>query len=262
MSIRQPFGLFALKPGEKNRNISEAQLRLPKVAGLTIRFRPADIASNWTYLDSQVNLARKTGDKYTLLCMSGAAAQPWTDANVQQFVRIINACGDRYQDCDGWHVTGCTPRGISEELHWSNPMSVGVLNANKKLTAASAKAFPGCVLLQAISAKDRSGRMQDLIDYGVKVAPGRYLVKHNALKCIEIDARHNQLVVDAAKNKGTLMGFEMVGGTRETLNGKPRTGSRDIMDSVNQAYELARRANYPPENLYIAIYMPDLSELR
>jgi hypothetical protein len=265
---------FALKPGEVTRNISETQLRMPVIAGLTIRFRPNDVMNadgtfKWAYLDSQVNLCRKTGDKFSILCMSGGGG------SVDMYVKIHIATGQRYGNdplCYGVHVTGRTPSGTSEELHWGSGLTASVEADNKRLIDACNQGFPGKMVLHALGT-DANGGMERIVAHGAKVCGKRYLVKHNRLKAYEpgsnatawMNNDFNVQLVNYVKKYGVSMGFEMVGGTVEDhpkYPGQPRTGSGDIMDSVANARELARRAGFPPGELYLAIYQPDFGELR
>lgn len=274
-SFKRPNGIFILKPGESNRSVSEDLISLPQIDGYSIRFRPTDLASNlnqalhWRHVDEEIEKCERQNKRFTLLCMSGGTNEPWLPANLAVYLRIIKEAGEQYSNhplCVGWHITGCTPGpnlgGSSEELHWPNgKFDDKVLQACKQLTLASAQAFPNCTILQAISAKDRSGRMQQLIAYGKDVAPGRYLVKHNALKSIEIDARHNQLVIAAGTDPDIQIGWEMVSPTAETMNGKPRAGTRDINDCLRQAATMAKRAGEDPKNAYVAIYQGDATSV-
>jgi hypothetical protein len=270
---------FILKPGEKTRNISETQLRISTICGLTIRFRPDDLfvidpktglkTRSWAYLDSQVNLCRKTGDKYSILCMSGGGG------SVDQYVQIHLETGQRYGSdplCYGVHVTGRTPSGTSEELHWGSGLTASVEADNKRLIDACNQGFPTKKVLHALGT-DFNGGMERIVAHGAKVCGSRYLVKHNRLKAYEpgsnatawMNNDFNVQLVNYVKKYGVSMGFEMVGGTVENhpkYPGQPRTGRPDIMDSIANARELARRAGYPPGELYLAIYQPDIQELR
>jgi hypothetical protein len=143
---------------------------------------------------------------------------------------------------------------------------------NKRLIDACNQGFPGKMVLHALGT-DVNGGMERIVAHGAKVCGKRYLVKHNRLKAYEpgsnaaawLNNDFNVQLVGYVKKYGVSMGFEMVGGTVENhpkYPGQPRTGSPDIMDSIANARELARRAGYPPTELYLAIYQPDFAELR
>jgi hypothetical protein len=229
--------------------VSDASLRLPKVEFLTIRFRqhwiaPTATKRDWSYVDSQVNRCRRLGEPYKLLMMTGGncpkwiggpwlngAPIPWSTQNVAAQTKLIVDCGNRYGAdplCRGWHVTGGTRGSTSEELHpdaqWNN--DAGMLAAYMQWTDVSCNVFPTQTIFQAISVQGRAKNyVPKLIAYGINRAPGRYAVKHNALKYKTKWADHDLLVIDSAK-RGALMAFEFV-----QPQGNP-----------NPAIETARRA--------------------
>jgi hypothetical protein len=256
------FGNFALQPGSDDvqpagsgRRISEAQLRLKGVDGLTIRARP-----HWDYLpfyESCLNTCSRTGDKATLLMMGGITQTPWDAANIARYEQIANSMGARFANHPlvvGVHVCGCSPPSVSEELHWKPSDNRAYIAANKKLIDIWAKAFPKQVLLHAIGGGDPAG-MREIINYGLARYPGRYLTKNNSMKAsTTLSAAHNQLVVEAGRNGG-LIGWEAVGSTKESRFG----GS--LQQAFNNIYELERQAGKPRGQSYRAWYLPDLSTL-
>lgn len=283
--VRKPRGYFVLQQGKTTGSLTAATISSSKIIGGTIRFRPNWVytakgkAPDWSYVDKCVAEYTKAKKPFKLLPMSGdstpswvggqwvnGAPLPWAPDNVKFYSDFYRELGARYGKNPllvGVHIVGGTRGGTSEEMHpdasWKN--DAGMLSAYKTWIDAANKAFPDVSLWLAISVQGRTANyVPQIVDYGLKVAPGRFGVKHNALKCVEIGAKHNVFVVNCAK-RGALMGFEMVGGTAENIDGKPRTGSRNIMDSIKQGWALARQAGYPEKELYIDVYPPDLKAL-
>ena len=272
-------GLFALQqPPQANgslRIITEQQLRLPAIDGVIIRLHCADVLKggkyDWTFLDAQVNRARKTGKKFGILLMGEDVAKPWLNPFADKYNRVTSAIGARYPDCVAWFPGGSiSPPGSSEEPHWSNPMPAECVPAFKRQVDVSVSAFPKASILWPISAKDRSGRIQECAAYLASKAKGRAMIGHNALKLKGpppqtpaqwLDASHNKLVVNLAKKHGTAVEFEMVSPTAENLKGSsfPRAGTRNINDCIGQAKELAKRAG--ASDLHVRVYPDDVAKV-
>jgi hypothetical protein len=260
------FNNFALQKGSNgdgssppvgNNLVSESDLRMNGVDGLTIRAR-----THWDYLTFyQQSLDRcvRTGDPATLLMMGGITATPWDESNIQRYTTIANQMGQRFNNHPnvvGTHICGASNPGTSEELHWSKPMPRQAIEANKQLIDIWAKAFPNpnIKLLHAVSGKDPAA-MREIIAYGRSRYPTRYLVKHNSAKASTLlSADHNILVAEAGKS-GTHIGFEMVGSTGESRFGGTLQQAFDKMDAV------CSQAGKPRRQYYRAIYPPDLSKL-
>jgi hypothetical protein len=256
-------GDFALQPGSddvlpanSSRRISEAQLRYAGIDGVTIRARP-----HWDYIPfykSCLDRCVKTGDKATLLLMGGVTATPWAESNLTAYEAAAAKMGvafSQHPNVVGIHVTGCSPSGVSEELHWKPGDNRAYIAANKRLIDAWAKAFPKQTILLAIGGGDPAG-MTEIINYGVPKYGSRLLIKHNSMKAsTTLTAAHNVLVVNAGK-KGASIGWEMVGSTKEARFG----GTYDQMYSnVNT---LTTQAGKAIGQRYLAHYPPDLEKLR
>lgn len=113
--------------------------------------------------------------------------------------------------------------------------------------ATSAKQDTEAALLSTIAG------MKRLITYAMQRAPGRVVVKHNAMKAdTNINANHNQLVIWAGK-QGAEIGFEMVGSTLESRFGGTY---RQMMQKVAQVEKLAGK-----KVSYLAPYKPDLAKV-
>lgn len=277
-------GVFALQqppqPNGSLRIITEQQLRLPAIDGMIIRMHIKDVLKtpkgkpeyvDFAWLDGQVARARKTGKKFGLLLMSDGASKPWLDPFASRFNRVTKELGARYPDCVSWFPGGAiSPPGSSEEPHWKNPMPAECVPAFKRQVDVAVAAFPQASILWPISAKDRSGRIQECAAYLATKAKGRAMIGHNALKLKGpppqtpaqwLDASHNKLVVSLAKKHGTAVEFEMVSPTAENLKGSsfPRAGTRNINDCIGQAKELAKRAG--ASDLHVRVYPDDLAKV-
>jgi hypothetical protein len=261
--MRHCSGLAILDPGESNRTYSEADLRLKAFSGATLRFQ-----RGWLYdakglfspgfIDQQLKIHEKVGKWISLLPMSGDSQQPWGQANLDKYYRLIEDCAKRYNGHDlvrGWHITGCTPPGTSEELHWDNgKFSDQIVTACEFLTFHAGEHFVNCDLLQAISGKDRQGQIDKVVKYGAQLFPGRYLIKNNNAKAVQIDAFHNKRVIAFAKKYKTRYGSEPAG---SYFYESGRMGVGDVNAMINQSREMARRAGTDPDEAYIAVYWPD-----
>jgi hypothetical protein len=263
-----PYRYFALQPGghappedlsepKGGRLISEAQLRLPLVDGLTIRFRhfwawEAFVAAN-------VAKCERTGDKFTLLPMGGITATPWDQSNINLYESIYVKLGAKYRThpkLAGVHVSGGSNPSTSEELHWKPSDNRAYITANKKLIDIVNREFPNAIKILAVGGGDPAG-MNELIDYGLLKCPGKFLVKHNSLKAsTTLTASHNVLVANAGK-RGAKVGFEMVGDSNES-----RFGPGGIMAGVNMGKTLLKNAGLNPDDAYYAIYPGDLGGLK
>lgn len=259
--------IFALQPGHpdvlkpnSSRLVSDAQLRLPQVKGLTIRFR-----RDWplSFVESQVERCRKIGKPYTLLLMSGDIAEPWRAPTVASYrmhsIRLSKLFADDPL-CWGVHVTGCTPgppsgktNGTSEELHWK-PMTDVVQKANRQLFLAWSAGFPLQNLLWAISIKCPV-ECRELIDFAIaNRSAKRVLIKHNAASAkMNVEAAHNDLLV-YADSKGARIGFEMLCET-QSAKGRKRFGGT-LRQGLAKIGAVAKRAGSEVD--YLAVYPPDL----
>ena len=241
----------ALDPPKGNRLISLDEMNLSGIDGTTIRYR-----RNWplSFIDGCVKTVGRANDKWTLLVCSGDVTYPTAESNLREWEALIAELGHKYaSDLTPWGVScsGVTPKGTSEERHWST-ITPAIEAADKRLINAWAQNFPGKKLLFAIGNKDDSG-MKRLITYAMQRAPGRVVVKHNAMKAdTNINANHNQLVIWAGK-QGAEIGFEMVGSTLESRFGGTY---KQMMAKVAQVEKLAGK-----KVSYLAPYKPDLAKV-
>lgn len=245
------------KPPEGSRRISEAELR--QVEGMTIRIIPQFLSVNgkwdFKFVDECVALCRKLGKGYTLL-LAGGGNDPLSEANLAFYESAAKALGERYSAdplCWGAHVTGASPTGHSEELFWGRPMPPAALAAVKRLTLAWATAFPRQVIPLAGTANDVDAS-RELIAYGNKVAPGRFLYKNNAMSAKSpLDWASNTLVIEAGK-AGALIGFEMLDNSSAQRFGGTFEQSMAKVDAIEKA--AGKRISY------LAIYRGDVAKAR
>ena len=251
------FGNYALQPGD-GRTVSEADLRRPGVDGLTIRFRPQWIGgpTRWdlSFVEASVRRCHKTGDDYTLLLMGGG---PINETNLRYYEAAAFVLGATYGEdphCVGVHVTGGSPSGVSEELHWKAPVSRNVIDANKRLISAWAQSCPKQTILLATGGSDTAA-MLELNAHGLAVCgESRWLVKHNRMKAgTATGAQHNRLIVECGK-RGAQVGWEMVGSATKERDrfGGTLAQAYTIMDRLESEAGKQRRQSYR------AIYPPDL----
>ncbi len=257
-----PDFFFVLQPGDsQSRFITEKQLRMPNVSGLTIRLRlawleRADGSYDVTFLNECVKRCHNTGDCYTLLVMGGESSQPWLPQNLNRYKKAAFMLSSYASDplCVGVHVgCGVSPPGVSEEQHWKPAMPRPAIDAAKALIDVWATYFPNQAKLFAIGLPDAKA-MNEIINYGIARCPGKFLVKGNALKAspFALTFPQHQLVVSAGQ-RGALIGWECVGSTKEARFG----------GSFAQAYANARTmANAAGKPIsYLAPYQPDIPAL-
>jgi hypothetical protein len=282
--IRAPSGYFALQPGDPvvlqgKRLITDKQLALPHVAGLTIRVRwqwlhPASGKFDFSFLEQEVERCRKLNKPYKILVMTGVgsvpkwiggewhlqAPVPWSPQLAEHYGALVAELGARYADDPllvGVHITG--PTFPSAEMHPA-PGIEGVAGYSDKAMIAAwaasidayAKAFPQTACILSISVMLPTRRyLEDVAAYGVSKLGERFTLQHNALGArTQLLARHHVFIAAQAK-RGIRVGFEMLCAAG---NNPARFGSRDVMDGVN----IGKAAG----GAYIDIYPPDLAALR
>lgn len=218
-------GIFALQPGSHdprkldpprgNRLVYAADLNTPGIDGLTVRGRRFDASGKpwplFDFYDQCQATVKKAGDRWTLLLMSGDSPNFTSEAYLREWETLIAQLGVRYGNDPSLYavsLSGASPYGVSEERH--HKITPAIEAADKRLMRAWANAFPTKKLLFAIGNKDDAG-MKRLILYAKSIAPGRVIVKNNAMKSgTNLKANHNKLIVWAGQ-QGLDIGFEMVG---------------------------------------------------
>jgi hypothetical protein len=284
--VRTPRGYFALQPGDpavldagSKRLVSDEQLQLPQVVGLTIRARwawlhPSDGRFDFSFLDAQIARCNRLNKRYKLLVMTGAnctpewiggawhagAPVPWSPDLKKQYAALVAALGKKYADdplLAGVHITG--PTYPSAEMHPA-PGLEGVAGYSDRAMVdawgasidAYAAAFPEVACILSISVKPPARRyLGAVVEYGKQALGERFTLEHNALKAnTHPQALHQVFIASQAKG-GVRVGFEMV---CAAANNPRRFGSRDVMIGI----EGGKAAG----GVFFDVYAPDLSALR
>lgn len=243
----QPGSVDLLKPTSKRR-ISYEQLMLPNVHGVTIRMLP-----DWPleFLDACVATARKANKLYTILVKSGESrfgVDLYLKLNAQIFIRYRK---DRLWW--GQHLSGCTPSGVSEELHFAK-ITEQIYQTNCRIIDSLSPSLPR--LLVAGAGGDIKGCTR-ILDYaGERFGKSRVVAKHNSMKAgTSPTAPHNLFVRDAGR-RGYSVGFE---DACSAVDNAGRYGG-SVKDGVKMAAKLAL-ASQTQYDVYRGIYPPDLKYL-
>jgi hypothetical protein len=276
----EPAGVFALLSGNRQSNVSETTLRLPQVAGLTIRDRwgwmqPSRFAFDWSWTDRYVQLCRKVGKPYKLLVMTGrdgmspkwiggawheGAPVPWSPELASHYSAFVRSLAARYGAdplCVGVHITG--PTHPSAEMHPAPRLANVRGYSDEKMAQGWAQlidiyaaAFPGVTCCLSISVQSPADRyVLAVCDYGRLRLGSRFAVQHNALKAsTSPTAPHHKLVASLAK-QGVYTGFEMA---CSAVNEPKRFGSRNVNDGL----VIGRAAG----GKWFDVYPPDLKGVR
>jgi hypothetical protein len=282
-NVRAPVGYFALQPGdpvvlEGKRLVTDAQLALPQVAGLTIRARwawlhPEAGKFDFSFLDAHTARCRKVDKPYKILVMTGVqsapawiggpwhrgAPVPWSPQLAEHYAALVAELGARYASDPllvGVHITG--PTFPSAEMHPAPGIEALPGYSDKAMVAAwsasidaHAKAFPETAAILSISVRPPASRyLGEVTAYGRKQLGERFTLQHNSLKASTSPlAAHHVFITNAAK-RGVRVGFEMV---CAAMDNPGRFGSRDVMAGI----ELGKRAG----GVYFDVYPPDLQSL-
>lgn len=283
--LRAPAGIFALQPGDpvvlkpgNRRLVTDAQLALPPVAGLTIRARwswvhPREKQFDFSFLDAQIARCRQARKVYKILIMTGkdaapewlggpwhaGAPVPWSRELSDAYADLVAALGERYADDPrlvGVHVTGPTypsaemhpAPGIEEVKGYNDEAMIG---AWRRSIDAYAAAFPEVACILSISVRPPARRfLEPVAAYGRQKLGPRLTLQHNALKAsTDPRASHHAFIVQQAKH-GVRTGFEMV---CAAANNSLRFGSREVRDGI----ALGKSAG----GVYFDVYPPDLASL-
>jgi hypothetical protein len=285
-SVHAPRGYYALQPGDpavlssgSKRLVSDEQLQLPQVAGLTIRARwawvhPSEGNFDFAFIDSQVERCRRLGKQYKLLVMTGAecspkwiggawhrrAPAPWSPELAKHYGALVAELGKRYAGdplLAGVHITG--PTFPSAEMHPAPGIenvagySAGVMiNAWAASIDAYAAAFPETACILSISVRPPTVQyLGQVVEHGRTTLGTRFTLEHNALKASTHPLAPHHVFIASQAKLGVRVGFEMV---CAAANNPGRFGSRDVMAGI----ALGASAG----GVYFDVYPPDLAALR
>jgi len=282
--VRTPRGYFALQAADPlvlqgKRLVSDAQLALPQVAGLTIRARwawlhPSAGKFDFSFLESQVARCRKLGKPYKIRVLTGVACAPewiggpwhlgapvpWSPQLAEHYGALVAELGKRFADDPllvGVQITGPTfPGG---EMHPAPGLESLPGYSDQAMIAAwaasidaYAKAFPQTACMLSISVKSPVRRYLDqVVAYGREKLGERFTLQHNALKAsTHPQARHHVFIASQGR-QGVRIGFEMVGPASRNPR---RFGSAEVMDGVNRGQAAG--------GVFFDVYPPDLDKLQ
>jgi hypothetical protein len=238
--------------GQKgSTRITEAELRLPGVELLTIRTRRDFDPS---VLAQCVATAKKTGDRWTWLPMGGDESNPLSATSLAAREKLYRDTGAKYgNDPNLYAVHACVPPyKHSEECFYGRPMPRAAIEAQKRIITVAAVAFPKAKIIWPGSANDPAANLE-IIRYGVKAAPGRFVYKMNAMSPKpNLSWAGNTLLVDAAK-AGADIGYEAL----QPSNHEKFGGT--WAQFVAKVKEIERRAG--KQFVYEAVYRYDLPKV-
>lgn len=239
------------QPPTGNRLISVAQLQLPGVEGLTIRSRNH---WSWSFVDSCAATARQAGDLWTWLPCGGDEANPLSEKSLSARLQLYRDGGARYCSDPSLYAVHATvpPYGHSEECFYGKRMSAAAKEAQKLVISVAASSFPRQRIIWTGSAEDPAANLE-IIRYGVKAAPGRFVYKMNAMSPKpNWNWPGTTLLYDAA-NAGADIAFEQLQPSNHRNFGGTWT------QFVAKVAEVERRAG--KRFVYKAIYPGDLAKV-
>ena len=196
----------------------------------------------------------KAGDKWTWLPCGGDEQNPLSSASLSAREKLYRDGAARYaKDPSLSHVHAfVAPYDHSEEGFWGKKMPADAKAAQKRFILLCATIFPSQEIIWTGGPQDPAAN-REIIAYGVKVAPGRFGYKMNAMNPKDnFGWAGTSLLIDAAK-MGANICFEAVqpskhpnfGGTWEQF--------------VAKVKEVERRAG--KRFSYKAIYPEDLGKV-
>lgn len=221
-SIRYVEGFGLMQPGDRQRPLTDAEINHPKVDFIVPRDRwkylePSAGKYDFTYLDAQIQRARKAGKKYVLPVMTGAGCtpdwvegtrvdgvlEPWSVPLARAYKSLHGELADRYADDPYlgmvW-ITGPT-FSSSQEMHtngWDQEFtdfhSTLMQLAWQDSIATVANLYPNVSAVLSISTqKPVLGYLDSVIDYAIERLGKRAVFQVNNLgKQTDVTAPHIQ----------------------------------------------------------------------
>lgn len=270
---------YALKPGQVNRDIADADLKLKTVGGLTIRvpwsvINPRRGIYNFSEIDQNLLQSSRCGGKpVKLIVQTGrdglspkwfgglwheGAPLPWSPEMLVAHSELMQELGRNYRyRFSVVHVTG--PTHPSAEMHPAPNLErvrgysdAKMVQAWETASRNVSSAFPTTSAALSISVKGPAARYVDATINRVRLVFGNRLVlQHNALKAgTDVTAPHHRLLLKY-RTFGVRIGFEMA---CSAVDYPVRFGSADVMDGVRVGRDSGAE--------WIDIYPPDLRGLR
>lgn len=250
-TVRAPSGFYVLTATDGS-NISSTDLKNSHIAGLSIRFswsaaEPQPGVYNWSYVDSQIALAKQAGKTYMLRPMAGIRAPswlytqgaqwttsdrtgnggsgskmplPWDPIMLSEWDRFVAALGSRYGSDASLvlaHLNG--PTSNSAEMHLPSsllsqyPDAVGKTYAAwQNAIGAYGKAFPSTALslnlTNVYTTKD--GLLQSVASYAETALGARATLQNNSLSATtSLNFAPIQIMSDFV-DAGGRAGFQML----------------------------------------------------
>jgi hypothetical protein len=272
--IRMPVGFYCMAPLGQGHLVKDEVLSNPNVAGMVLRqrwseFNPALDKFDFSYLESQFTRCKKFKKKIILSIYTGTcsplwlqkpphkvffydgAPYPWDNTMHDLHSYMVQALGDHFNSDPSLSAVELSgPTFDSNELHYAPGLTKRLGYSVGKMTDAwetcidqYARYFPSCGLLSCggISGQGSKGPVtRTVFDYLLKEYPKQGVVSHCALKASTTPtAVHHALVTEYAK-KGLYAGFEMVGPSIDSKQGRPvsRFGGK-----FSTAIALGKKAN-------------------
>ena len=266
--------IFALKPGATNRDISDADLKRPTVAGLTIRvpwstINPGRVVYNFSEIDQNLAQAQRCGNKRVkLIVQTGrdglspkwfggqthqGAPVPWSPEMLAAYGDLMRELGGRYRyRFYVVHVTG--PTHPSAEMHPAPGIESVTGYSDAKMIAAWATAaghvnaaFPTTSAALSISVQSPASRYVDATINRLRLIFGnRLILEHNALKANTVVTAPHHALLRKYSQLGVRCAFEMA---CSATNESSRFGSKDVNDGikVGKAAGAEFIDTYPPD---------------
>jgi hypothetical protein len=252
---------FLLQPGERgiekptsSRRITVAQLSKPAVKGLTIRSHPDWVldanlnVDNLEVFDSGVARCRQTKRLYTCLVKSGYGvdyrAYGWLfDSIVNKFT------GDAL--FWGLHLTGFSPTGVSEELHYTK-ITENIFQTYARLIDLIPLSVPRVLI--AVSPKDPAGCKRIVDRAASRFGRKKVVPKINSLHVgSSMSAPQVRLLIELGK-LGHPIGFEDLC----SAVSNPQRYEGTVAQGEAKAKTICQAAGQLYSDCYHARYMPDL----
>lgn len=244
-TIRAPSGYYLLT-GVNQKNVNSSDLANPVLAGLSIRFswaaaEPAAGVFNWSYVDTEIALAKQAGKPYMLRPLSGIDAPtwlysegvqsttsntgammpiPWDATMLSEWDKFIAALGARYSADSSLimaHLGGPTANSADMQLpsslltQYPNAISLTYAAWQNVINAYKA-AFPSnsisLNMANAFNAHD--GLLQSVSSYAETDLGSRAALQNNSLQATTSLSFAPVTIISAFSTTGGEAGFQIL----------------------------------------------------